>query len=210
MNTLAENPVKTIKSTLQNGLSNAMSYEEYRALVSELAVLKSNSGAEKTDALANYTQLNDKRMRRWDKTLKIPEAVEQKVRQLNRKVTWLVLTESWCGDASPSIPVMNKLAMLSPNLELKIILRDEHPDLMNLFLTNGTRSIPKLIALDPQNTKVLGEWGPRSSAATEMVNTFKAEHGKLTSEFKQDLQLFYNKDRGKDILNDLNALLALE
>ncbi len=210
MNTLAENPVKTIKSTLQNGLSNAMSYEEYRALVSELAVLKSNSGAEKTDALANYTQLNDKRMRRWDKTLKIPEAVEQKVRQLNRKVTWLVLTESWCGDASPSIPVMNKLAMLSPNLELKIILRDEHPDLMNLFLTNGTRSIPKLIDLDPQNTKVLGEWGPRSSAATEMVNTFKAEHGKLTSEFKQDLQLFYNKDRGKDILNDLNALLALE
>ncbi len=210
MNTLAENPVKTIKSIIQNGLNNAMSYEEYRSLVSELAVLKSNSGPEKTDALANYTQLNDKRMNRWDKTVKVPEAVAQKARQLNRKVTWLVLTESWCGDASPSLPVMNKLATLSPNLELKIILRDEHPDLMTLFLTNGTRSIPKLIALDAHNTTVLGEWGPRSSVATDMVNAFKAEHGKLSPEFKQDLQLWYNKDKGKDILNDLTALLALE
>ena len=210
MNTLAENPVKAIKSIIQNGLDSAMSYEEYRAVVSELAILKSNSGAEKTEALANYTQLNDKRMSRWDKTLKIPEAVEQKVRQLNRKVTWLVLTESWCGDASPSLPVMNKLARLSPNLELKIILRDEHPDLMTMFLTNGTRSIPKLIALDAQQTTVLGEWGPRSSAATEMVNVYKAAHGKLTPEFKQDLQMWYNKDKGKDILNDLIALLALE
>ena len=210
MNTLAENPVKTIKSIIQNGLDGAMSYEEYRALVSELAVLKSNSGPEKTDALANYTQLNDKRMNRWDKTVKIPEEIAQKVQQLNRKITWLVLTESWCGDASPSLPVMNKLAMLSPNLELKIILRDEHPDLMTLFLTNGTRSIPKLIALDAYDTTVLGEWGPRSSVATHMVNAFKAEHGKLSPEFKQDLQLWYNKDKGKDILNDLTALLALE
>ncbi|MEM8506948.1 MAG: thioredoxin family protein [Bacteroidota bacterium] len=210
MNTLAENPVKTIKSVIQKGINNAMSYEEYRALVRELAVLKSNSGMEKTEALANYTQLNDKRMSRWDKTLRIPEVIANKVKQLRKKTTWLVLTESWCGDASPSLPVMNKLANVSPNLELKIVLRDENPELMNLFLTNGTQSIPKLIALDAQNNTVLGDWGPRSSAATAMVNTFKAEHGKLSPEFKQELQLWYNKDKGKDILNDLIALLALE
>lgn len=210
MNTLAENPVKAIKLVIQEGLNSSMSYEEYRALVHELSVLRSNSGMEKTEALANYTQLNDKRMNRWDKTLRIPEVVENQVKLLGKKTTWLVLTESWCGDASPSLPVMNKLARLSPNLELRIVLRDEHPDLMNLFLTNGTRSIPKLIALDPQNNTILGEWGPRSSVPTEMVNAYKAEHGKLSPEFKQELQVWYNKDKGQDILNDLVALLALE
>ena len=210
MNTLVENPVRSTKVIIQEALDSAISYEEYREMVRALVVSQSTTGPEKTAALVNYTQLNNKRMARWDKTLRIPEVVVEKIATLNQKITWLVLTESWCGDASPSLPVMNKLATLSPNLELKIVLRDEHPELMDLFLTNGTRSIPKVIALNATDYTVLGEWGPRSTRATQMVEEFKAKHGKLSPEFKEELQLWYNKDKGQDILNDLVALLALE
>ena len=92
-------------------------------------------------------------------------------------MTWLVITESWCGDASPSLPVMNKIAELSSHLELRIVLRDEHPELMDVFLTNGARSIPKLIVLDGNTNDVLGEWGPRSPKATEMVMDEKKRYG---------------------------------
>ncbi len=210
MNTLVENPVRSTKVIIQEALDSAISYEEYREMVRALVVSQSTTGPEKAAALVNYTQLNDKRMARWDKTLRIPEEVVEKIATLNQKITWLVLTESWCGDASPSLPVMNKLATLSPNLELKIVLRDEHPELMDLFLTNGTRSIPKVIALNATDNTVLGEWGPRSTRATQMVEEFKAKHEKLSPEFKEELQLWYNKDKGQDILNDLVALLTLE
>lgn len=210
MHTLAENPIKSIKVSIQKALDQSMTYEEYRNLVHELALTKSNTGLEKSESLANYTHLNDRRMGRWDKTLKFSDAAVGKVKAMKHKMTWLVLTESWCGDASPSLPVMNKLAELNRNLELKIVLRDEHPELMNLFLTNGTRSIPKLIALDSETQQVLGEWGPRSAKATQMVMDEKAKNGTLSAEFKQELQVFYNKDRGQDILNDLLELLPLK
>ena len=101
---------------------------------------------------------------------------------------------------------MNKLAELNPNIDLKIVLRDENLDLMNLFLTNCAQSIPKLVTLDSESHEVKGEWGPRPSAATKMVEDYKTEHGKLTPEFKEDLQVWYNKDKGQNILEDLVSL----
>lgn len=210
MNTLMENPARSVSEIIQKTIDKAMNYTEYRSLVHELAATNANSGAIQTDALINYTQLNDKRMKRWDKTLKISEAHKNQITRLKTKTTWLVLTESWCGDASPSLPVMNKLAELNPNIDLKIVLRDENLDLMNLFLTNGAQSIPKLIALDSKTHEVKGEWGPRPSIPTKMVIDYKAEHSKLTAEFKEDLQVWYNKDKGQNILNDLVSLLTLK
>lgn len=210
MNTLTANPMKSISETIQSAIKTSMSYDEYRVLVNGLAQANSNSGPVKTDALANYTQLNDRRMRRWDKTLKITESDKIAIQSMSRKVTWLVLTESWCGDASPSLPVMNKMSGLTSKLDLKIVLRDDNIDLMNLFLTNGSQSIPKLIALDATTSEVIGEWGPRPSAATQMVNDYKEKHGKLTAAFKEDLQGWYNKDKGQTTLGDLMKLLALK
>jgi len=85
--------------------------------------------------------------------------------------------------------VVHKITELNPNISLKIILRDENIDLMNRVLTNGGMSIPKLIAFDNQTYEVLGDWGPRSKAATKLVEDYKAEHGQLSAEFKQDLQV---------------------
>ena len=156
MNTLAENPIKSINVIIQRALEFGMTYGEYRKLVQELAIRNSNTGPEKTEALANYTQLNTKRMDRWDKTLRIPNETVDHVKALKQKMTWLVLTESWCGDASPSLPVMNKLAELTPNLDLKIVLRDEHPELMDLFLNTFQSQSDRFGFVDPKSAWRMG------------------------------------------------------
>lgn len=194
---------KTTKMLIAESTSKAISYSEYRTLVTQLAEEGKSTGPEQTEALTNYTQLNDRRMKRWDKTLKFSEEAIEEISMVGSKITWLVLTESWCGDASPSLPVMHKITELNPNISLKIILRDENIDLMNRFLSNGGMSIPKLIAVDENSGEVIGDWGPRSKAATQLVEDYKAEHGKLTPEFKQDLQVWYNKDKGQSVLADL-------
>lgn len=198
---------KTTRELIAEGVATAMLYEEYRMLVEQLAKEGRSTGPEQTAALTNYTQLNDRRMKRWDKTLKFDEKAVEAILSVDKKVTWLVLTESWCGDASPALPVMHKIAELNPNISLKIILRDAHVDLMNRFLTNDGMSIPKLIAMDEETNEVVGDWGPRSKAATKLVEDYKAEHGLLTPAFKEDIQVWYNKDKGQSILKDLTRLL---
>lgn len=195
---------------LTTALANSYSYAEYRSLVENLATQGSSTGPQQTEALANYTQLNDRRMRRWDRTLKFNEEAIAKITAVTHKMTWTVLTESWCGDASPALPVMNKITELNSNIKLRIVLRDENIDLMNQFLTNGGMSIPKLIMQDDASNAVVADWGPRSANATKLVTDYKAAHGSLTAEFKQDLQVWYNKDKGQSILADLLVLLPLK
>lgn len=195
---------------VQEYISNGMDYARYLELVSQLAKNGKTTGNEQSEAMVNYTKLGDRRMVRWEKTFKIPEAIQQKLESLDRELVFLALTESWCGDAAASLPIINKIAEANPNITLKVVLRDESLDLMDTFLTNGARSIPKVIILDKSNNEIMGEWGPRPSIATQMVVDFKREHGKLTAEFKQDLQVWYNKNKGQNILEDILELLALE
>ncbi|NNC34093.1 MAG: thioredoxin family protein [Croceitalea sp.] len=201
---------KTATATISKAIQKSIDYATYRDLVHQLALTNATTGPLQVESLIDYTQLNDKRMHRWDKTIKISDGTKVKLAKLSQKITWLVITESWCGDASPSLPVMNAMAQLNANIDLRIVLRDEHEDLMNLFLTNGSRSIPKLIMLEADNNSVLGEWGPRPSKATAMANDYKDKHGELSAAFKQDLQVWYNKDRGQNIQDDLVKLLPLE
>ncbi|MEX2349619.1 MAG: thioredoxin family protein, partial [Flavobacteriaceae bacterium] len=126
--------------------------------------------------------------------------------KFQKNITWLVITEAWCGDAAQVLPVLNKVAETTPKIALKLVYRDENPELIEMFLTSGSRSIPKLIALDEHN-QVLYTWGPRPTEAAKMVVDFKNLNGLLTPEFKQDLQLWYNKDKGLNIIADQLTLL---
>ena len=199
---------KEVKTQIINqSLSKAITYQEYRELVAYHTVNNTTTGPQQTEALANYTLLNNARMKRLDKTVRIPEAIMEKFISFRGDHTWLVITESWCGDAAQSMPAINKLAQLAPSIEFKVVLRDENPELMNAFLTNGSQSIPKLIVLDNKTNEVLADWGPRPSIATQMVHDFKERYGVLTPEFKQDLQVWYNNDKSQNIIENLARLI---
>ncbi|PIB33530.1 thioredoxin [Gaetbulibacter sp. 5U11] len=197
-----------IKQIIQDGLDNSMSYVEYRELVMTKVENKSNTGHEVTEALANYTMLNNKRMKRWDKTIKIGEGVADAITHKKFNQTWIVITESWCGDAAHVIPVINKIAELNEGINFRVVLRDDNEALMDQFLTNGSRSIAKLIILDTTTKDVIATYGPRPSTATLLVNDYKAKYGILTPEFKEELQQWYNKDKGQTVIADLVSLIS--
>ncbi|TGV02879.1 thioredoxin family protein [Flavivirga rizhaonensis] len=193
---------------IKNSLDKSISYQDYRNLVKQLVENNSTTGNEKTEALISYTKLNDRRMKRWDKTIKVTKEALNKIESFKEPVTWLVITESWCGDAAHIVPVLNKVSELNDNITFKVVLRDENPELMDAFLTNGGKAIPKLIMLDNNTGDVLSTFGPRPSEATNYVNRFKAMHGKLTPEFKEDLQHWYNINKGQNIIDDLTDMLC--
>jgi thiol-disulfide isomerase/thioredoxin len=200
--------IKMINGIISDSLKSSNTYAYYRNLVSKLVEEKSTTGNEKTEDLANYTILNDRRMKRWDKTVKVSDEMITKIKNFNRKVTWAVITESWCGDAAHIMPIINKVAELNNNIDFKVILRDDNDELMSQFLTNGGKAIPKLIMIDNETNAVINTFGPRPTVATNMVNAYKAEHGMLTPEFKEDLQRWYNKDKGQSTIEDLVNLLS--
>ncbi|WP_299060161.1 thioredoxin family protein [uncultured Polaribacter sp.] len=195
-----------MKKIIEKSLENTYQYQEYRDLVSNLLAEGKATGNEQSDALTNYSLLNDKRMKRLDKTIKISEETVTQIKKVNEPQTWLVITEGWCGDAAQNLPVINKIAETNNNIHLKLVLRDDNEDLMNLFLTNGGKSIPKLIALDTDNN-VIDTWGPRPTVATKMVADYKAKHGALDANFKQDLQVWYNKNKGQSVQDDFVELV---
>ena len=197
-----------MNSIIKNSLQKSTSYRAYRDLVKQLVSEESTTGADKTEDKVEFTMLNDRRMKRWDKTLKVSEDFKAKIAEFKEKVTWLVITESWCGDAAHIMPAINKVAELNDNINFKTVLRDENEDLMNLFLTNGNKSIPKLIMIDDASGEVVSTFGPRPNLATQLVKGYKAEFGALTPEFKQDLQVWYNKDKGESTIEDLTEMLC--
>jgi thiol-disulfide isomerase/thioredoxin len=190
---------------LEKGISESLTYNDYRELVANLLGQKKSTTKNGDESLVGYSKLNNSRMKRLDKTFKLDEEVKQKVKTIENKVTWVVLTEGWCGDAAQNIPIINKIAEENENIELKLVLRDENPELINEFLTNGNQSIPKLIQIE--DGKVTKKWGPRPSIATKMIADYKAEHGVVDAEIKKDLQLWYNKDKGLNTVDDIMELL---
>jgi len=195
-----------MKNILENALKNSISYQDYRNLIHQLLAEEKSTGPNQSEDLTNYSLLNETRMKRLDKTIKINEEIANEIQKIDEKQTWLVITESWCGDAAQNLPIIHKLAELNDKIELKLVLRDENLELMDLFLTNESRSIPKVIILDNE-LNVLNTWGPRPSFATKMVHEYKEKNGSLDAHFKQDLQVWYNKDKGKNVQEDFINLI---
>ncbi|WP_282123180.1 thioredoxin family protein [Algibacter mikhailovii] len=197
-----------MNTVIKSALERSISYKSYRALVKQLAEDSSSTGLEKTKAFANYTKLNDKRMARWDKTIKVPKIAQDIISEFNHTITLLVITESWCGDAAHVIPVLNKITELNSNLSLRLVLRDENPELMDRFLTFGNKSVPKVIIIDNESGAVIQTYGPRPTEAANYVRRFKSKHGTLTPHFKEDLQHWYNNDKGQNVIQDVTQLLS--
>ena len=192
---------------IQSSLKTAQSYIEYKELILSLLKKSKSTGLNQNDNLLNFTKLNNVRMKRLDKQTKLSQIAEKKALSIQKDFTWLVLTESWCGDAAQTLPLINKFAEATKRINLKVVLRDDNDELMNQFLTNGSKSIPKLIVIENNTNKVIGTWGPRSKFATKMVNDYKEKYGNLSAEFKKELQQWYNSDKGVNIENEMVELI---
>lgn len=197
-----------MKEIIQNAIQNSLSYAEYRKLASDLVAQGKPTGHDLSEALAHYAELNETRMNRLEKTITLTDAVIQTLQNSSKNAIWLVLAESWCGDAAQILPVLNKMSEASNSIQLNIVLRDDHDALMQLFLTNGAKSIPKLIILDAQTLNVLADWGPRPLGAKQLIEEYKATHGVVDETGKIELQKWYLHDKGISIQQEISEIMS--
>lgn len=197
-----------MKTAVAKALFKSHSYSEYRKIVSDLLLEGKSTGNEQSEDLTHYSSLNQTRMDRLDKTMKITAEINLKLKNLEKEYIWLVISEGWCGDAAQVVPILNKMAIASEDkIELKIVLRDENEELMKLFLTNKKKAIPKLIIINKETGSVLGSWGPRPNGATDLINAYKKEFGVIDEKIKTNLQLWYLKDKGLSVQQEIIDLM---
>ncbi|MBC5993631.1 thioredoxin family protein [Pontibacter cellulosilyticus] len=189
-------------------LNNAISYTQYREMIDKLLAENKTTGTDHSEAMVDYTRMNMQRMRRVEKTTVLQDELVQKMLSLQTPMIWVILTEAWCGDAAQNIPAIVKIADASPVVEVKLLLRDENPDIMDAYLTNGGRSIPKLIALHSETKEVLGIWGPRPEAAQNLV--MEAKHNNMPfKEMAEKLHGWYAKDRSRTLQQEFVQLIPM-
>ncbi|RAJ06811.1 thioredoxin-like protein [Chitinophaga skermanii] len=189
-------------------LSGALDYVEYRALVHELVQAGKASWDEAITYTPEYTKLNEQRMNRLDKTVKLEPALIAALEALPGKYLWRVLTEPWCGDAAQSIPVMEIASKVNKNVQIEYLLRDKHPELMQQYLTNGGKSIPKLICYNAETMEPMWHWGPRPTELQAMVMQMNKENVLPFEERAERLHKWYAVDKTKSIQAELLALIA--
>ncbi len=184
---------------------NVFSYEAYRKHVDYLFDHNRTTGSNHSENMVAYTQLNIARMNRLDKRATIDAQLQNAIKSLEPQ-TWLVISEAWCGDAAQNLPYIQKMAEQNSNIDLKIILRDENLDIIDDFLTNGGRAIPKLSALDCHQN-VLFTWGARPyDIQREFLELRDA--GLPKSEISKTIQMLYTKDKGQGIQNDFLEIIS--
>lgn len=161
--------------TLPEAFENALSYAEYLdAWRAHLATPKKE--LDKTGRIYQYYALYNQGRSTDVAEAFAPSADMLRVlSKIDAPVHWLVLTEDWCGDSAFSLPIIVALAEQNQHVTLRVLLRDDNLDLMDRYLTNGTRSIPKLIAFDPETGRELFQWGPRPVELAEARELWKAE-----------------------------------
>lgn len=184
-----------------------MNFQDYRAYFESILnkeATEQQAPYDNPDYL-DYTKLNWSRMNRWFKTGKLSEALLETIKAIHKPQHWIVITEPWCGDAAHNIPFIEMIANHNSLISISYQLRDTTPFLIDQYLTNGTKSIPKLIIRDEQG-KDLGIWGPRPEKCQKMYSNLIIEKADF-ERVKIEIQNWYNANKGVDIQNELKTLI---
>lgn len=185
-----------------------MNFEEYRSQFEEILSGRIQSTPYDNSDFLEYVKLNHSRMNRWEKKGELIGELKKTISDLNQPQKWVLITEPWCGDAANITPFIQKMSTCSDNIELVVQNRDSETSEINNYLTNGGKSIPILIVRDADG-KDLFTWGPRPTAATEIVLAQKLDATRDAKEKKAELQNWYNENKGEmiqeEILQQLRA-----
>src|SRR6202012_221035 len=120
--------------------------------------------------------------------------------------TWLVITEGWCGDAAFNVPLFHVLEKLVPEkVNLRLVLRDSNLELMDANLTDGGRSIPKLIVLNDK-LKPVGSWGPRPAELQQFMKQWKND-GLELKELIPKVHSWYDGDKTRTLQQELTRMV---
>ncbi|MEX1188596.1 MAG: thioredoxin family protein [Bacteroidia bacterium] len=184
----------------------AMSWETYYKLHESFITEHKTSGSNQSEDMLHYTMLNWQRIKRIYHHTTFDDETTAQIMALPHQ-NWLVITEAWCGDAAQSVPALAALAALNEKINLSIVFRDEQLELMDKFLTNGSRSIPVFIFINPETDELIGQWGPRPAEAQKLLFTMRTAKSK-DEDIKLELQKWYNKNKSEDMVKEVLQIIS--
>ena len=156
-----------------------------------------------SEVLASATKNADLWAAVWRRAV-VPEELVNRVAALGGAWHLLVLSEDWCGDAVNSVPVIARLAELAPNVDLRVLARDENLDLMDAHLTGTSRAIPVVILLD-ENFNEVAWWGSRPAPLQQWV----MGPGKAMEKDARyrEIRSWYARDKGRTTLEEVVGMM---
>jgi len=192
---------------LSEYFEKGVTYQEYMAAFETAVAEKRTSGPIQTPEYAHYTELNLHRMKRLYKHTALSPEFLDVLGRVDQRIDIICITEFWCGDAAQNVPPIQLAVEKSDRLRISYLFRDENLPLMDRYLTNGGRSIPKYILFDAATGAEIKNWGPRPHEAQELMNRLKAEN--VTKEaLVEELQKWYNNDKSVSLQREWTTLLT--
>jgi len=188
-------------------INKALDYQSYKDLIERLLKEGKSTGPNQSQELLQYSELNVHRMNRVEKTTVLIEDLSATIDLIEQPQIWLILAEGWCGDAAQTIPIFHLIEKQFPKIKIKLLLRDENVEVMDHFLTDGSRSIPKVLMLDASSLNLLAQWGPRPSEAIALINNLKAAKVDMM-EIKEKLHTWYAKNKGVAVQSEIIDIIA--
>lgn len=183
-----------------------MTFEEYITYFGNILAHPEQYKTYQKPEYLHYTKMNWARQSRWLRKFEVNPELKHIISSVTEEQHWIVITEPWCGDAAHSVPQIYNIVKDNPAIDLEIQLRDSEPFLIEDYLTDGSKSIPKLVIRnDVGHDKII--WGPRPEKLQEIFTQMKAE-GKTFEEISDLLQRWYNEDKGAELQRELLALLS--
>lgn len=132
---------------------------------------------------------------------RIPDWASSKFAALPGGLRMLVLNADWCLDSASSVPTLARLAEVVPGVEMRVLDRDAYPEIMDRYLTDGTRSIPLAILLD-RDFRELGRWGPRPAELQKFVRAH-LDRDMSKEAIHLEIRKWYVGDRGNAMLREI-------
>jgi len=187
-------------------IDKSMSYKQYVNLLDKLMAEGKTTGSNQSEDYLNYAKLNLARTHRLNKTATLTAELKEQLKKVKLPCFFLVLTEGWCGDAAQNIPTMHLIEEECKDIELKLIFRDENLELIDKYLTNGGRSIPKLICLSKVSLNEVFTWGPRPEAVQQTMHELKERNAQL-AEKAEVIHKWYAEDKTRSLQKELRELI---
>lgn len=154
---------------------NGLSYDTYRADWQKQKNASLDDPSSEERKMHHYLNYNWERQAHVHEAYTPSDALQAAAASIEEPQLWMVLTEPWCGDSAFLLPVIAEAAALSDDVTLRILLRDDNLDIMDQYLTGGSRSIPKLVAFDADGAEQF-TWGPRPETARDRFEALQAKH----------------------------------
>jgi hypothetical protein len=188
-------------------IQKSVTYSEYIELTKSIIENPSPTAPYDNEKMLKYTEANLERMQRVSSNIAIDQKLYNLLNSVNEKWIWVIITEPWCGDAAQIVPALCAFADVNENIETKLILRDTNLDLIDAYLTNGGRSIPKLICVKAENLEEIGTWGPRPQEIQVIVDAFISDTTTSFGQKVRQIHEWYDDNKSAALQEEFIALL---